>query len=96
MLNQLVLVGRIYNNEEEGYITLAVPRSFKNEEGIYETDYIKCRLFREIEKNTKEWTKKGDVAGIKGRLQEEEGTLYVMAEKVTFISSKRVDENEDN
>ena len=94
MLNQTVLVGRIYNNEEEGYITIAVPRSFKNEEGIYETDYIKCKVMGQVEKNTKEWTKKGDIIGIKGRLQEEEGILYVMAEKVTFLSSKKEKENE--
>lgn len=87
MLNQIVLVGKINNNEEEGYITIAVPRYFKNEEGIYETDYIKCKINGKIEKNTKEWTKKGDTIGIKGRLQEEEGTLYVIAEKVTILSS---------
>lgn len=88
MLNQIVLIGRIIENEEEGYITIAVPRYFKNEEGIYETDNIKCKLMGEIEKNTKEWTKKGDLIGIKGRLQTEEETLYVMAEKITFLNSK--------
>ena len=87
MLNQIVLVGKIDNNEEEGYITIAVPRYFKNEEGIYETDYIKCKINGKIEKNTKEWTKKGDTIGIKGRLQTENGALYVIAEKVAFLSS---------
>lgn len=96
MLNQTVLVGRIINNEEEGYITIAVSRCFKNEEGIYETDYIKCKVMGQVEKNTKEWTKKGDIIGIKGRLQEEEGILYVMAEKVTFLSSKKEGKNENN
>ena len=89
MLNQTILVGRIIENEEEGYITIAVPRYFKNEEGIYETDNIKCKVMENVEKNTKEWTKKGDTIGIRGRLQEEEGTLYVMAEKITFLSSKK-------
>lgn len=88
MLNQTVLVGRIIENEEEGYITIAVPRYFKNEEGEYETDYIKCKVMGQVEKNTKEWTKKGDTIGIKGRLQTEEGMLYVIAEKITFLTSK--------
>lgn len=96
MLNQIVLVGRIYENKYKGFITIAVPRCFKNEEGIYETDYIKCKVMGQIEKNTKEWTKKGDIVGIKGRIQEEEGTLYIMAEKVTFLSSKKEKENENN
>ena len=88
MLNQTILVGRIIENEEEGYITITVPRHFKNEEGIYETDNIKCKVMGQVEKNTKEWTKKGDLIGIKGRLQTEEETLYVMAEKITFLNSK--------
>ena len=96
MLNQIVLVGRIIENEEEGYITIAVPRNFKSEEGEYDTDYIKCKVMGHVEKNTKEWTKKGDTIGIRGRLQEEEGTLYVMAEKVTLLSSKKEKENENN
>lgn len=96
MLNQIVLVGRIIENEEEGYITIAVPRYFKNEEGEYDTDYIKCKVIGHIEENTKEWTKKGDIIGVRGRLQEEEGTLYVIAEKVTFLSSKKEKENENN
>lgn len=95
MLNQIVLVGKINNNEEEGYITIAVPRYFKNEEGIYETDYIKCKINGKIEKNTKEWAKKGDTIGIKGRLQTENDTLYVIAEKVTVLSSGK-EKNENN
>ena len=96
MLNQIALVGRIIENEEEGYITIAVPRYFKNEEGEYDTDYIKCKVMGHIEENTKEWTKKGDIISIRGRLQEEEGTLYVIAEKVAFLSSKKEKENENN
>ena len=95
MLNQTVLIGRIIENEEEGCITIAVPRCFKNEEGIYDTDNIKCRLMGQIEKNIKEWTKKGDLIGIKGRLQIEEGTLYVMAEKIASLSNGK-EKNENN
>ena len=87
MLNQIALVGRIIENEEEGYITIAVPRYFKNEEGIYETANIKCKLTGKMEKNAKEWTKKGDIIGIRGRL--EEGTLYLMAEKIVFLSTTK-------
>lgn len=96
MLNQIGLVGRIYENKYKGFITIAVPRYFKNEEGEYDTDYIKCKVTGHIEENTKEWTKKGDIIGIKGRLQEEEGTLYVIVEKVTVLSSNKEKENENN
>ena len=48
MLNQLILLGRIVEiNNEDRTVELAVPRSFKNAEGEYETDYIKCKMYRE-------------------------------------------------
>lgn len=93
MLNQLVLVGRLkeIKEEEKGInITLVVPRSYKNEEGIYEEDYIPVRLFGNVANNTKEWCNKGDLIGIKGRIQVKESVIpAIVAEKVTFLSSKK-------
>lgn len=96
MLNQIVLVGRLVSNPElEGEnceITLAVPRSYKNEEGVYETDYIKCQLHKEIAKNTCEYCKKGDLIGIRGRVQSTNNEIEIITGKVTFLSSKKADE----
>jgi single-strand DNA-binding protein len=97
MLNQIVLVGRLVNieSDEKTIITLAVPRSFKNSEGEYETDYIPVTLWGTIAKNTEEYCKKGDLVGVKGRVVGENGTIELVAEKVTFLSSKKEeDENE--
>lgn len=53
MLNQVVIVGRLtsdpeINEVENGrkvtYITVAVPRTYKNVDGNYETDFIRCTL----------------------------------------------------
>ncbi len=92
MLNQLVLVGRIVKLEEtdngKAVITLAIPRSFKNADGEYETDILKCKLYGAIATNTKEYCHKGDIVGVKGRLQSEDGSMIAIAEKVTFLSSK--------
>ena len=114
MLNQTVLVGRVVRDVEVketesgskiANITLAVPRSYKNAEGLYDTDFIDCVLWNNIATNTAEYVKKGDLIGIKGTLQtrniEENNiktkVMEVLAEKVTFLSSKKVDdENEDN
>ena len=93
-MNYVVLVGRIANDfeeiEENGirkvFITLAIPRTFKNVDGIYETDYIKCMLWNGIVEKTKEYCKKGDMISIKGRLAKD----YVVAEKISFITSKEV------
>ncbi len=98
MLNQIVLVGRVVSdleiNETENErkftsLKLAVPRSYKNENGEYETDFIPCVLWNTIAVNTCEYCKKGDLVGIKGRMQNKEDKLEVIAEKVTFLSSRK-------
>ncbi len=111
MLNQAVLVGRIVREPElketeKGNvtnITLAVPRSFKNSNGEYDTDFISCVLWKGVAENTVEYCKKGDLVGIKGRIQTRDVELEdethrkyveVVAEKVTFLSSKRPEADE--
>ena len=106
MLNQSVVVGRLVkdpelyeteNGNKVTSITLAVPRSYKNTEGEYDTDFIQCTLWRGVAENAVEYCHKGDLLGVKGRLQsrdieEEEKKKTVMelvAEKVTYLSSKR-------
>lgn len=110
MLNQVVLVGRLAKEVElkelesgkkVANITLACPRPFKNEDGIYDTDFVDCILWDAVAQNTAEYCKKGDIIGIKGRIQtrnimDEDGTKNkvqeIIAEKVTFLSSKKADE----
>lgn len=78
-------------------ITLAVPRSYKNANGEYDADFIHCVLWKGIAESTVSYCKQGDLIGVKGRLQtrtvEMEDTrkqfVEVVAEKVTFLSSKR-------
>lgn len=107
MLNQSVIVGRLVsdpelretdNGNKVTNITLAVPRSFKNINGEYETDFIQCVLWKGTAENTAEFVKKGDLVGVKGRIQtrtyeNNEGIkkyiTEVIAEKVTFLSSKK-------
>lgn len=112
MLNQIVIVGRLVRNPElrqtEGgkkvtNITLAVPRSYKNINGEYETDYIDCVLWTGVAENTVEYCRRGDILGVKGRVQtkvyetEEDKKKYkteVIAEKVSFLSPAHKDTTE--
>ncbi len=107
MLNQIILVGRLVKSPEVtetesgkkmSYITLAIPRSFKNADGEYDTDFIDCVLWEAVAENTSEYCKQGDIVGVKGRVQsrmveDEDGNNYkkmeVVAEKITFLSSKK-------
>lgn len=107
MLNQIVLVGRLVreveveqaeNGKKVATLSLAIPRSFKNSDGVYDTDFVDCVVFDSVAENTSEYCGKGDIIGVKGRLQtttfeKEDGTkqtkLSTIAEKVTFLSSSR-------
>lgn len=109
-MNQIILVGRLVKTPEVvttesgknmSYITLAIPRSYKNENGEYDTDFLDCVLWNSVAENTSEYCKQGDVIGVKGRVQsrmveDEDGNNYkkmeIIAEKVTFLSSKKEEE----
>ena len=111
MLNQIVLVGRLVRNPElsnfskgkYSKITLAVPRSFKNMNGEYETDFIDCTLWQGVAESTVNYCKKGDIVGVRGRLQsstyEKDGerkyVTEVIAEKVTFLTNKKPEDIEE-
>ena len=110
MLNQVVLVGRLTddlqvtkteNGKKVSSLVLAVQRTYKNSDGIYESDFIRCILWNSIASSTSEYCHKGDIVGIKGRIQtsnyeDKDGTrkytTEVIAEKVTFLSSKKPEE----
>ena len=106
MLNQVVLVGRLTRNikinkwesgKKVATISLAIPRSFKNMDGTYDTDFVDCVAFENIASNTAQYREKGDIVGVKGRIQsrviENDGkknyVMDIVAEKVTFLSSKK-------
>ena len=110
MLNQIILVGRltrdiVVNKAESGAkvatISLAIPRSFKNSEGVYDTDFIDCVAFDVIAENTSQYCGRGDIVGVKGRVQsrtiekgdKRENVMDIIAEKVTFLSSHTKEEN---
>lgn len=108
MLNNVVLVGRLTADPElkevgEGKVvnfSVACPRSYKNADGEYETDFINCNVWNKVAENMKEYCHKGDVIGVKGSLQtssyeDKEGNKKyktdVRVDKVTFLSSKKED-----
>ena len=93
MLNQAVLVGRVVKIENE-VMTLAVPRNFKNGDGIYEFDCIPCVLWKGIADSVKNNCKKNDFVGIKGWLSATNNKLKLIAEKITYFSTKEASNNE--
>jgi single-strand DNA-binding protein len=107
MLNQTVLVGRLINDPEvietetgkkKVVIELSIPRSYKNSNGEYENDLVDCVLWTGIAEQTAEHCKKGDLLGVKGKIQttmvDDKKVTEVVAEKVTFLSSRKDSDNE--
>lgn len=107
MLNQVILVGRITNIikvDDKGFakINIAIPRSYKNADGVYETDFVKVVLTGSMATNTAEYCVKGDLVGIKGRIENKPSTekdkntdMIIIAEKVTFLSTNRNKKEEE-
>lgn len=78
MINNVVLVGRLTNDAELRYtpsnqavatFTLAVNRNFKNQNGEREADFINCVMWRQQAENIANWTQKGTLIGVTGRIQ---------------------------
>lgn len=114
MMNNYMCVGRMVSDPEikeleDGKricnITLAVPRSYKNAEGEYETDFIDCTLWNNIADNTAEYCQKGDLVGIKGRIEtrvyesengEKRKQTQIIADKVSFLASSKTKVKEES
>ncbi|WLR41872.1 single-stranded DNA-binding protein [Bacillus carboniphilus] len=78
MLNRVVLVGRLTKDPELRYtpngvavatFTLAVNRTFTNQQGEREADFINCVVWRRQAENVANFLNKGSLAGVDGRLQ---------------------------
>ncbi|WP_426355997.1 single-stranded DNA-binding protein [Mammaliicoccus sciuri] len=78
MINRTVLVGRLTKDPEYrvtpvgvqvATFTLAINRAFKNAKGEQEADFINCVVFRKPAENVNNYLKKGNLAGVEGRLQ---------------------------
>ena len=78
MINNVVLVGRLtkavdlrYTSNGTAYasFTVAVERNFKNQNGEKETDFINCAMWRKAAENFANFTHKGSLVGIEGRIQ---------------------------
>lgn len=109
MNNMVCVIGRLVENvkveKEENKsvvrMTLAVPRSYKNEDGVYDADFVDIVMWDGIAEHTEEYCKKGDLVGVKGRIETrnvEKDNMKtkiteIVAERVTFLSSKPKDEN---
>ena len=110
MINNVCLVGRLTrpvdlrytsNGTAFGSFSLAIDRTYKNQSGEKETDYINCVIWRKPAVNLSNYTSKGSLLGVEGRLQtrsfenKEGQKVYVtevLVENFSLLESKAVTE----
>jgi len=106
MYNLVQLIGRLTSDPEivktesgkkVSHIYLAVQRTFKNTNGIYETDFIRCTLWDAIATRVCEYCHKGDLIAVRGQIRssnykdeksENKYMTEVIVEKIVFLSTK--------
>ncbi|MEC2191677.1 MULTISPECIES: single-stranded DNA-binding protein [Bacillus subtilis group] len=111
MLNRVVLVGRLTKDPELRYtpggkavatFTLAINRTYTNQQGQREADFIQCVAWKRTAENVANYLKKGSLAGVDGRLQtrnyenQQGQRVYVteiICESVQFLDSKNSNNN---
>lgn len=106
-MNRVVLIGRLTRDPELRYTpsgnavangNIAVNRRYKNQNGETEADFINFVVWRKAAENLANYTKKGSLIGIDGRIQtrsyegQDGKTVYVtevLAENIQFLESKK-------
>ena len=112
MYNLTQLIGRLTANPEiieteNGkkvcHITLAIQRSFKNSEGVYEADFVRCTLWNAIATRACEFCRKGDLVAVRGQIrtsnyiganEEKKNSVEVIVDKLLFLSTKATKDTE--
>ena len=107
MINNITLVGRLTKDSDLRYtsdgtatatFSLAVNRPFKSANGEREADFINCVIWRKNAENFANFTRKGSLVGITGRIQtrnyenKEGQRVYVtevVAENFALLESKK-------
>ncbi|WP_314046347.1 single-stranded DNA-binding protein [uncultured Granulicatella sp.] len=112
MINNVVVTGRLTRAVDLRYtsngtafasFTLAVDRPFRNQNNEKETDFINCVMWRKPAENLANYTNKGSLIGVEGRIQTRnyEGgqgqrvyVTEVLAERFTFLESAKTANND--
>ena len=86
MINQVVLIGKLIDKNEEGtLIEIEVPRNYKSEE----SDKITINILGNIACNIQNYCEIGCLVGVKGRIVETKGIIEIVAEKITMLQNEK-------
>lgn len=110
-MNKIIISGRLTrdpeikftqtNNKKVASISVAVRRSYKNQQGEYESDFFNCSAFGAQAEFLEKYFKKGQEILLSGRLQnrswetesgEKRYATDIVIEEVNFVGSKQNNE----
>ena len=113
-MNKVILIGRLTRDPELRYtgnnnpvatFTLAVDRSFSNQQGEREADFINIVVWNKQAENVKNYLSKGSQVAVDGRIQtrnyddqngQKRYVTEVIANNVEFMGSKNSSNNTSN
>lgn len=114
MINNVVLVGRLTKDLDLKYtlngtavatFSIAVNRSFTNQNGQRDADFINCVTWRKSAESMANFTRKGSLVGIEGHIQtrsydnQQGQKVYVtevIVESFSLLEPKSKDSNKEN
>ena len=114
MTNRVVLIGRLTKDPDLKYsesnlpvlrFTIAVNRTFTDQNGQKQADFINCVAFRKQAENMARFLGRGSLIAVEGRIQtrnyqgKDRNTVYVtevVAESVQFLESKNSPHSRQN
>ena len=89
MINNVMLVGRVVEISEDGTIVnISVKRLYKNKNGEYDNDIIPCKILNGMVDNILNYCVIGDLIGVKGRIEVADKDIFIISDKITFITPK--------
>lgn len=106
-MNKVILIGRLTRDPELRYtgsntpvatFSLAVNRSFTNQNGEREADFINCVVWRKLAETVKNYLSQGSQVAVEGRIQtrsydDQNGqrryVTEVVVENIDFVGTKR-------
>ena len=114
MINNVVLVGRLTKDLDLRYtangtavatFSIAVNRSFTNQNGKRDADFINCVIWRKSAESMANFTRKGSLVGIEGHIQtrsydnQQGQRVYVtevVVETFSLLEPKNKDSNKES
>ena len=106
-MNKVILIGRLTRDPELRYtgsntpvatFSLAVNRSFTNQNGEREADFINCVVWRKLAETVKNYLSQGSQVAVEGRIQtrnydDQNGqrryVTEVVVENIDFVGTRR-------